>query len=171
MDGVVDHGGIEVGAHFDDHVGVEAAHPAVVIGELGALVGERGGQQFDDRGVVVDVKVLNLQLDTALQNAAQAPERGIHEFPLTVIAARQHVGALDRPVDVIGHARPELGLGVGALQVAEQGDAVVAAAGGHGVLLPASRPVHAASGAIGLVGNLLTHIEARCLIRIIMVPK
>jgi hypothetical protein len=39
------------------------------------------------------------------------------------------VSALDRPIDVIGHASPELRLGVGAVQVAEQGEAVLADVG------------------------------------------
>jgi hypothetical protein len=64
-------------------------------------------------------------------NAAPSLVLDVDELLLAAVATRQRVGALDRPVDVVGDAVPEQRLRLGALQVVEQGGAVVAKVG-HG---------------------------------------
>jgi hypothetical protein len=125
MDGVVDHGGIEVGPCLHDHLAIEAAHPAVIIGKRCALVGFRGGPQLGDRSVAVHVEVLDLQRCPSDQHAVKAVEGGGDEVCLRAIPAAQGVCALDGPVDVVGDSSPEPGLCPGALQVGEQGCSVV----------------------------------------------
>jgi hypothetical protein len=94
-----------VGARLDDGVAVKAADPAVGVGERRAFNRGRRGSQFNDRRLPVDEQVLDLQLHPANQHAGQPAERRIDELLVFALAPRQRVGALDRPVNVIGAAR------------------------------------------------------------------
>src|SRR6478672_9238808 len=124
--GVGHHGRIEVGADFHDHVTVEAAYPAVAVVEGCAFVGLRCGQQLSDRRAAVHVEVLHLQRRATDQYPLKAGEGGGQEFGLGMVAAGEGLSAFDSPIDVFGHAIPELRLGFRPRQISEQGDPVFA---------------------------------------------
>ena len=72
-----------MGPHLDDDVSVEAAHPAVVIGEVRSLVGRGGGVKLGDRRVTVDVEMRDLQLYAARDSlSGQAGERRVNELAI-----------------------------------------------------------------------------------------
>jgi Thiamine pyrophosphate enzyme, C-terminal TPP binding domain len=76
-------------------------------------------------GGLAEVKMPHLELHACRQNAGQPIERRVDERCFVVIPSGQRVRALHRPIDIVRHVRPKLGLALGILELGEQRAAVI----------------------------------------------